>query len=149
MYCRNCGTALEDNAVICTKCGVAVTPPAPPPYSAQQPYQNPYYNNYNQQPYRQPNQEEDRPSTGFNALAFFFPVVGLILFLVWKDQKPLCARSIGKWALIGFIASVVLTIVSVVLSIFIFTMAAPSYYNSGYSYDFAYGLSILMRIFSH
>ncbi|MBS6702431.1 MAG: zinc-ribbon domain-containing protein [Clostridiales bacterium] len=79
MYCRNCGAPLADNAVVCARCGATVTPPAPPPgaqqpYQNQQPpYQNPYYQNaYGQQPYQPPyQQQEDRPSAGFNALAFF------------------------------------------------------------------------------
>ena len=109
MYCRNCGAPLADNAVVCARCGATVTSPAPPPgtqqpyQSQQQPYHPPYYQYpYGQQPYPQ---QEDRPSAGFHVLAFFFPIVGLILYLVWKDQKPRCAHAIGKWALIGFIAN--------------------------------------------
>ena len=37
------------------------------------------------------------------ALGFFIPIVGLILYLVWKDQTPLKAKSAGKGALIGAI----------------------------------------------
>lgn len=102
MYCRNCGAPLADNAVVCARCGATVTPPAPPPgtqqpyQSQQQPYHPPYYQYpYGQQPYPQ---QEDRPSAGFHVLAFFFPIVGLILYLVWKDQKAaLCAchRQMG------------------------------------------------------
>lgn len=154
MYCRNCGAPLADNAVVCSRCGVTVTPPAPPsgaqpPYQNQQfPYQNQHYNyGYGQQPYDQ--QQEDRPSAGYNALAFFFPIVGLILYLVWKDQKPRCAHSTGKWALIGFIAGIVLTIVWVVLSILLISVASPSYYDFGEHNDFGYGLSILLHILSH
>ena len=56
---------------------------------------------------------QDAPSTGFAVLSFFFPVVGLILWLVWKGEQPLKARSCGKGALIGAIVSVVLTIIMV------------------------------------
>jgi len=48
-------------------------------------------------------------------LCFFFPVVGLILYLIWKDTLPLRARSCGKGALIGVIVWVVLTILYIVL----------------------------------
>ncbi len=154
MYCRNCGAPLADNAVVCSRCGVTVTPPAPPagaqpPYQNQQPpYQNQYDNyGYGQQPYDQ--QQQDRPSAGYNVLSFFFPIIGLILFLVWKDQRPLCARSIGKWALIGFIAGTVLTIVWIVLSILLFSVASPSYYDFGEYNDFAYGMSLLIPILPH
>lgn len=50
----------------------------------------------------------DNPSGLLNAVACCFPIVGLILFFVWKDEKPLSARSAGKWALIGFILGIVL-----------------------------------------
>ncbi|MBR2558928.1 MAG: hypothetical protein IKE37_00670 [Firmicutes bacterium] len=58
---------------------------------------------------------EDAPSTGFGILSFFFPLVGLILYLVWKDQTPLNAKSAGKGALIGVITGVVLTVLFVVV----------------------------------
>ncbi|MEY8391123.1 hypothetical protein D3Z36_02105 [Lachnospiraceae bacterium] len=39
------------------------------------------------------------------------PVVGLILFLVWKDQKPKTAKAAGIGALISVIVSVVFYII--------------------------------------
>jgi len=57
----------------------------------------------------------DAPNGGFATLGFFFPLVGLILFLVWKDQTPLKARSAGKGALIGVITYFVLVLVYVIL----------------------------------
>lgn len=136
MYCRNCGAPLADNAVVCARCGATVTPPAPPP-GAQQPYQPPYQ------------QQEDRPSAGFNALAFFFPIVGLILYLVWKNQKPRCAHAIGKWALIGFVANIVLTIIGIVLSVLFYSVAAPSYYDFGSYNDIVYGMSMAIHMLAH
>jgi len=61
----------------------------------------------------------DAPSGGFATLGFFFPLIGLILFLVWKDQTPLKARSAGKGALIGVIVEVVGTVLMYVL-LFVF-----------------------------
>ena len=129
MYCRNCGAPLADNAVVCARCGATVTPPAPPP-GTQQPYP----------------QQEDRPSAGFHVLAFFFPIVGLILYLVWKDQKPRCAHAIGKWALIGFIANTILIIIGIVFSLLLYSVAAPSYYDFGSYNDIVYGISMAIRM---
>ncbi|MDR0285617.1 MAG: hypothetical protein LBI33_12140 [Propionibacteriaceae bacterium] len=67
----------------------------------------------------------DAKSGGFAALGFFFPVVGLILFLVWKDQTPLKARSAGKGALAGVITYVGLSVLSL-LAFFIFVAAVSS-----------------------
>ena len=84
MYCSKCGKEIHDEAVICPHCGCAV-------------------------PGR--NITQDAPNIGFAILGFFFPLIGLILYLVYKDNKPLQARSAGKGALIGFIVSVVLGVI--------------------------------------
>jgi hypothetical protein len=57
----------------------------------------------------------DAPSGGFAVLCFFVPIVGLILYLVWKSEYPLKARSCGKGAIIGAIVGFVLSCLSVVL----------------------------------
>ena len=36
---------------------------------------------------------------GLGILCFLFPIIGLILFIVWKDSKPLKAKGAGKAAL--------------------------------------------------
>lgn len=43
------------------------------------------------------------------------PVVGLILFLVWKDQKPKTAKAAGIGALISVIAAVAFYIIVFVI----------------------------------
>ena len=88
-YCSQCGKELVDEAVVCPNCGCAVQAPL--------------------------NQQEDKPSTGLNILAFLFPLVGLILFLCFQKTTPVRAKAIGKWALIGFIVGVALSILSGVL----------------------------------
>lgn len=60
---------------------------------------------------------DDTPSTGLNVLSFLFPLVGLILYLVFLDKTPIKARSIGKSALIGFIIGVVLSVINMALLI--------------------------------
>lgn len=88
-YCSQCGKELVDEAVVCPNCGCAVQAPVNP--------------------------QEDKPSTGLNILAFLFPLVGLILFLCFQKTTPVRAKAIGKWALIGFIVGVALSILSGVL----------------------------------
>ncbi len=91
MYCKNCGAELDDRAVVCPHCGVATG--AGEPVSAKAPA------------------SDDAPSGGFLALCLFFPLIGLILYLVWKDQYPQRAKSCGKGAIIGVILGVVIGIV--------------------------------------
>lgn len=88
-YCSHCGAQIDDNAVICVKCGCSVAPNNTTP--------------------------QDAPSAGFAVLSFFFPVVGLILWLVWMNTSPLKAKSCGKGALIGVIAWVVLWLIYAVI----------------------------------
>lgn len=76
-YCNHCGRELLDEAVICPGCGCAVA--------------------------RSGTNEVDENSTGLNVLSFFFPIVGLILYIVYNEKLPTKAKGVGKWALIGFI----------------------------------------------
>ena len=100
-FCSHCGNQLMDEAVVCPRCGCAATPTrgvVP--------------------------MEPDVPSTGLNVLAFFFPLIGLILYLTEKDKTPIKANAIGKWALISVIVSVVLSIILVIISfVFVGTLA--------------------------
>lgn len=61
MYCRNCGAQIPDESKICPECGTEqiVTVRI-----------------------EQPQKEIDAPNTGLAVLCFFFPIVGLILWLV-------------------------------------------------------------------
>lgn len=54
---------------------------------------------------------EDKGGIGWGILSFLIPLVGLILFLVWKDSKPKTAKLAGTCAL----ASVILGVVYYVL----------------------------------
>ena len=102
MFCKHCGAEIADEAVICVKCGKPVAE-MPGTVSA----------------------ENDKPSTGLNILSFFIPLVGLILYLTQKNQYPVKAKALGKWALIGWITRIVLTIV---YTVFISTMFASLMY---------------------
>ena len=87
MFCKNCGEQISEQAYVCPKCGVRT-------------------GNGNSV-----SAEADAPSAGFAVLGFFIPLVGLILWAIWKDSSPLKAKSCGKGALIGFIASVAFTLI--------------------------------------
>ena len=82
-YCSKCGKEIHDEAVVCVHCGCS-------------------------QGSSKPN---DASSTGFAVLGFFFPLIGLILYLVWKSDYPLKAKSAGKGALIGVIVNVIFYVI--------------------------------------
>lgn len=82
-YCANCGNELVDEAVVCPKCGVAceiVKPNTP---------------------------AEENNALLFGAIGCCVPIVGLILWLVWKDSKPKTAKYAGIGALISVICIII------------------------------------------
>lgn len=107
------------------------TQPQSNPYTASQQYaQTPQYGQsqymqpqyqqyqYGQQPYMG-QQPADTGSFGWAVLGFFFPIVGLILFLVWKSEKPVSAKQAGMGALASVISTVVLWILLIVFAVIV------------------------------
>ncbi|MBQ7043041.1 MAG: zinc ribbon domain-containing protein [Clostridia bacterium] len=89
-YCRNCGAEIHDEAVVCVNCGVAVELPKK----------------------TNPN---DKKSGGFAFLCFLIPILGLILYLVWKDDYPLKAKSCAKGAIVGVVLGLIGSIIGGIL----------------------------------
>lgn len=77
-YCRNCGAAITEKAVICQHCGV--------------PQQS----------------TEEGSEIGYGILGFCVPVAGLVLYIVWKDNKPKTAKAAGIGALIWFVLYIII-----------------------------------------
>lgn len=88
------------------------------PQYGQSQYKQPQYvqSQYGQQPYMG-QQPADTGSFGWAVLGFFFPIVGLILFLVWKSEKPVSAKQAGMGALVSVISTVVLWILLIVFAV--------------------------------
>lgn len=55
--------------------------------------------------------KEEKASVGLAILSYLIPIVGLILFLTKKDDKPKTAKLCGKCALASVIINVVLSII--------------------------------------
>ena len=117
VFCSGCGRELPPDEDFCGACGKQRTTPA---QGAQPTFQQPVY--------PQMGYVQDAPSGGMTALGFFFPIVGLILYLVWKDQTPLKAHSAGKGALIGVIVWTALSIILAILAYVIPLLVFYSYY---------------------
>lgn len=62
------------------------------------------------------NNVQDNGGFLWGLLGFCIPVVGLILFLIWKDQKPKTAKAAG----IGALVSVIVYVVAYVLMFIVF-----------------------------
>lgn len=105
MRCQNCGQEIPDNVSYCPHCGAA---PEQDPYAASPIYQP-------QQPQQQP--VVDKGGFLWGLLGCCIPIVGLILFLVWKDTKPRTARAAGIGALVCVGVMVVYYIAMIALGI--------------------------------
>lgn len=106
MYCSKCGKSIPDNSAFCPECGNV----------AGSTSQQPLNFNQNSNGYSQPI-ITDVPNTLANIASCCFPVVGLVLYLVWKDTKPQSASSVCKWTIGGLVAGVVIYIAAFVLGI--------------------------------
>lgn len=96
IQCKGCGSMISDQASVCPKCG---TPVSQSSLGGQQPaYQQvaPAH-----QPYASTN-AEDTSSIALNVLSFLFPVVGWVLWGMYKATSPIRAKACSKWAWIGF-----------------------------------------------
>lgn len=87
-FCSKCGKEILEDAVICPHCGCSVAASVAP---------------------------DDAPNAGFAVLGFFLPIIGLILYLVWKDKTPKKARSAGKGALIGFCVGIAFSVIYAII----------------------------------
>ena len=67
--------------------------------------------------------ENPKDSGGFlwGLLGCCIPVVGLVLFLVWRDEKPKTAKAAG----IGALVSVILTIL-IYVGVFVMSIATAA-----------------------
>lgn len=62
------------------------------------------------------NNVQDNGGFLWGLLGFCIPVVGLILFLIWKDQKPKTAKAAGIGALVSVIIGVVFYVIAFVFA---------------------------------
>lgn len=93
-FCKNCGQEMTENATHCANCGTAVAQentPAPA--------------------------NDDKGGFLWGALGCCIPIVGLILFLIWRTDKPKTAKSAGIGAIVGVVATILIYIVYFVLII--------------------------------
>jgi hypothetical protein len=72
MYCNNCGKEIDDKAFVCPHCGV-----------------------------KQQVNSIDGNIGGLGVICFLIPLLGLILYILWKDTNPIKSSGAGKAALWG------------------------------------------------
>ncbi len=88
MYCQHCGAQVNDDAVVCIKCGRSIEQKSPISYD--------YYS----------------ISAGLVILAVLFPIFGIIYWPVKAKTRPRCARACGIAAIISWVASALIQLFS-------------------------------------
>lgn len=97
-YCSHCGEELEDEAVVCVKCGCSAGPAK-----------------------NRVLEDPNESTLLYGVLGFFVPLAGLILFLLWNETYPRRAKTAGKGALISVIISTITGIIGFVVYFIIFS----------------------------
>ena len=92
-YCRKCGAPIDDRAAVCPECGAPQNSGQSAPPAV------------------------DNGGFLWGLLGCCIPIVGLVLFLVWKDTKPRTAKAAGVGALVCVIAYVLLYALAAVAGI--------------------------------
>ncbi len=132
MFCRNCGKQLNDGDKFCPACGTSIASANNAEHTSEnfppvRENPTPAQNNNVQNALR----PGDSASVGWAFLGFFIPIVGLILYLIWKQDYPVKAHSAGKGALVsvvvGVVCSIILTILISCITCAAF-MSIPNYY---------------------
>lgn len=104
-FCFNCGNKVEENSYICTKCGVVVN------------------NNVSNKVVN----INDNGGIAWAILGFFVPLAGLILYLIWRNERPKTAASVGKGALISTIVGVIIYVLFMILLGIIFIIMSSEF----------------------
>lgn len=86
-FCTHCGKEMMNDAVVCTNCGCAVNGVSSTKGAVT---------------------GDDIPNGGLNAVAFFIPLVGFVLYCIMQGRTPRKANQIGVFALVGFLINIVI-----------------------------------------
>ena len=94
MYCSRCGREIDDKALTCPYCGTKTM------------------NNLDTFI------TNDQPSFGYAFISFIIPLVGFILYLIYRDERPKRAKSALKGAAAGIIVGIFIAISIIAFSFY-------------------------------
>jgi len=83
MKCLNCGYEFIASTIKCPECGV-------------------YQTNGDGKIGLKPSELEDSPNIAVNILGFIIPLFGFIMYLLWRKESPVRAKSCLLWSTISF-----------------------------------------------
>lgn len=96
-FCSDCGSELNENQNVCLKCGAIIKNTNTRDISATR----------------------DKGSVGWALLGFFIPLLGFILYLLWKNTNPNDAKQAGTGAFISFISFISFIVLYFILMVIV------------------------------
>lgn len=105
-FCQECGKPTAENQVFCVNCQSDLK------FGNRNNQQNNNYQqpNYQQQPVKAPVVDEPNMLANLGTLCCT-PLIGIILYFVWKDTKPKAAKSVCYFTIAGVGISVLFVII--------------------------------------
>ena len=108
MYCTKCGKKANDGDIFCSYCGYK------------------FYNNLAN--INNDKENKDKASVGWWFLAFFIPVVGIILFFIYRKTYTGMKKRLLSGTIVGFITGVISFIL-------LFVILLTSFFKNVYNYS--------------
>lgn len=84
-YCQRCGAEVNENAVVCVKCGCSI---------------------------QQAKEVDNSVSAGLVILSVLIPLFGIIYWPVKAKERPKCARACGIAAIISWVVYILFVMVA-------------------------------------
>lgn len=110
MECNYCGNKVKDNTIYCPNCGEKVDTKKKNTKKEEKSEVVVVDENKN----TKTDQSSDY-SFLWGLLGYFVPIVGLVLFLVWREEKPKDSKAAGIGALIRAVMMVIALVITIVL----------------------------------
>lgn len=82
MYCSNCRASVNENAKFCVNCGINI---------------------------KQTVSIDDKPNIWINLISLFYvPILGIIVYFIWRKNRPRAAKSALMFGLLNIAITVIL-----------------------------------------
>ena len=120
MKCNYCGYSVSEETVYCPNCGEKV--------DTTKKNEIKEINEKTESAKEEVKQVQNNYSTSdssysflWGILGYFIPVVGLILFVMWRETKPKDSKAAGIGALVSVITNIIFMIIMVIVLVYSFS----------------------------
>lgn len=91
-FCQNCGAKIDIKAVVCPQCGVPIAGGPLDKSNSNKTIVN----------------QNDGNSIALNAIGFFLPLIGLIMWLAFHNEYPERAKNVGISSIAGIVVGIII-----------------------------------------